>query len=402
MALTRGQGTSTTRTNQDYASTWVELRAILQGQSKEVCQTYVAGMFRKASIRRTIRTHHFPVMDYVCDVGASAFALPLRVGAVEKPTRDVVVGWRPMLDQAWRARLGGGLSLLHLRSGDDNDWIVEQVWPDQVEATPNPRYPGRWDKAISVSIATPDGGKLAYERQADGTYIMSDLPKEGEGRTLGVVPVLPIFAFSRRPLASLLPPPDTTILDLHISTALQLSQTEFRQRFRTAQMYRKSEMVLENQNKGGSDIDGNPDAVLELGKDDSVGLVESTLRASDDLSYIVDCLRFATRMLGLPSEMWEGAGSRNETGAAWEGQYRPLTALQEKDRAAADEAVNGLLQAWLPPIRPGLCRDQDPHVLPQGAAPGRPCAIRRRCCGGNRLGLDHTHLGDCPAGRDRH
>lgn len=326
-----------------YAGTWEEIRMVLEGRSKEVCETYVMQTFKKASTRKAIRTHHFPVMGYLASVAAGAFALPLRVSGVGKVEAEVVKGWRSVLDMAWKFRMCAGYSLVHLRQGDGGEWLPEILYPQNVRATANVRYQARWDKAIKVEIDTPEG-LLIYERLGSGKYAAT--VADGEGANyLGELPALPIFCFSRLPMGSLLPPPDSTILDLHVGTALQLSHTEFRMRFRTAQMYRKSTMVEANKQNGGSDVDSNPDAILELGETDSVGLVESGLKASEDIAYVVQTLALACRMLGLPPELWD-QGSRSETGAARAWDWRPLLLLEQTDRAQADEAMAGLFSAW--------------------------------------------------------
>jgi len=326
---------------------WSEYRECFGSQLDSLVARHVVATYRKASQRARVRTVYLPILPYVCDTAAGAMDLPFRLTGPHEAA-DLLKRWRPTLARAWKARYAAGSCYLHVarRKGKLG---LDLLWGDSLAITPDPEAPNEWEHIVSVEIPTAASGKLVYRRQPDGTYTSEQITEAGASYPLATHPILPVIPLYRSDPDTLQPPPDRTLLDLQITSGLQLSDIEFRRVYRTNQMWRRSEMSEENKAKGGSDIEASPDAVLELGANDQVGLLESSLRPADDLAYIEGFLKMAAKTLRLPPELFL-SGGRSETGAARAWDFRPLLEIQETDRCAANE----WLAQFIEQIRPIL------------------------------------------------
>ena len=323
---------------------WSEYREVFANQSKKLCTRYVEQTYPQASRRGVVRVNYLPLTSYVLDTASPAFDLPLRISGPDA-FKELIRRWRPTLARAWKARKATGSAFPHVAHRRGR-LLLDLLWGDTVEIEPDPQAPTEWDLIFGVSIPLADGGKLTYKRDVatgevsavreskDGSVYLSDIV-DGWGE----VPIVPMY---RDDFGTLTPSCDRTLLDLHIVTALQLSDIEYRRMYRTNQMWRKSMMSSENKSKGGSDIQGGADAVMELEENDSVGLLESGLKPKEDLEYVENNLRLGAKTMKLPPELFITT-SRAETGAAKSWDYRPLLEAQQLDRESADEWMESFL-----------------------------------------------------------
>ena len=356
---------------------WAEYREVFSNGTQELLQRYVAKTYAKAFRRNTVRTMYLPVIPYITAVAAGAMELPFRVKG-PPALQALFKKWRPTLSRAWKARLCSGSAFVHLASRRER-LLLDHLWGDSLVITPAPDAPLEWDLVARVEVPIADQNSLSYLRDNDGNYYMVIRAGNGEYAPVEMRPgwsLIPVFPMWREDPTQLQPRCDRTVLDLHIAVGLQLSDIEFRRVFRTNQMWRKSSMVEENKTKGGSDIEASPDAVIELGETDSVGLLESGLKSVDDLAYIEAYLRLSAKLLRLPPELFL-TGSRSETGAARAWDYRPLQEIQEIDRELADEWLDSFI-AYIRPVltAEGVISEQDiisvrtvPPKLPQPVDP---------------------------------
>lgn len=327
----------------DDKTTWAEYRLLLAGQSATVCGTYISRRYPEAASRGGLQLFHFPVLDFILDNAASAFSLRPDVSGGTPAGQAVLRGWRPTFERAWRQRFATRLSILHLRQTDTSP-VLEVLCGDQIEAEPDPWYPTDWSRVLSATVKG-ESGDTEYQRNDDGTYTVTYKPGEilaGDATVLGTVPACPLYGWYRTPTSTLLPPADGTLRDLHVAAALQMSTTEFNR------TYRLNQPVIYGANsKEKKSLVIGADLLWHLPDGCKAEVLQSNDLSKDGLAYVVESLKVGIRLFGLPPELLDMA-SRSETGAARAWDSRPLLALEERDRAAADEAVAGLLSAWLP------------------------------------------------------
>lgn len=339
-----------TGTDSNFA-TWSEYREMWESEGATLANRYVRATYKKASSRGTVRTIYLPVLGYVVDVAAPAMDLPFKVTGNDK-FKALMRKWRPILSKSWKVRKGVGSIYPHV-ARRRNRLILEMLWGDSLAIAPDPECPSEWDFLLSVTIAATGDRKLIYARdpvtEKLSVFIETKAGERMPSTLLDSWGVLPIFPMYRDGTGILQPKPDRTLLDIHIDVLLMLTDADFRRKYRTAILWRKSDMKEENKTRGGSDIEAAPDAVAELGETDTIGIVESMLKSSEDLDYVERFLRLTAKMLKMPPELFI-TESRAETGSAKGWDYRPLMELQQKDREEADE----WLAEFLVNVRPIL------------------------------------------------
>jgi hypothetical protein len=334
---------------QSERTTWSEIRELLSGYQADLCARHVQLYYKKSFARGKIRVLYLPLWQYVCHVASPAFALPLRVtgpAAAQKLFRK----WRPTLCRAWEARRGAGSAYLHLAQRRGR-LLLDMLLGDAVLIRVAPDAPLEWDLVPKVELPVVQQRRLTYYRLAND-ILATQRYETGFEEGLALNPgwgILPLYPLYRDDVATLQPPPDRTLLDLHIALCLQLSDIEFRRVFRTSKLWRKTQGGRHVKNQPGGEFESAPDAVAELDENEAIGIVESALHPSDDLEYIGNFLRLAAKLLSLPPELFVMM-SRAETGAAKSWDYRPLVELQDQDRAQADEWLDGFVEY----IRPAL------------------------------------------------
>ena len=331
--------------------TWAEYRELIENEGDALAGRYVRATYKKASTRGTVRTIYLPLWNYVVDVSAPAMDLPFKVIGNDA-FKALMKKWRPTLSRSWKVRKATGSIYPHVARRRGR-LIMEMLWGDSLRIMPDPSAPSEWDFLHRIEIATQDDKKLVYVRDPESDAVKACMVNldgfSQDTKLLDEWGTIPIFPMYRDGTGILQPKPDRTLLDMHISMVLMLTDTDFRRKYRTAILWRKSMMVEENKTRGGSDIEASPDAVAELGDGDSIGIVESSIRSTEDLDYIERFLRLAAKMLKLPPELFI-TETRAETGAAKGWDYRPLMELQQKDREEADE----WLETFLVEARPIL------------------------------------------------
>lgn len=331
--------------------TWAEYRQLMTNEGDALAQKYVRATYKKASQRKTVRTMYLPVWGYVVDVASPAMDLPFKLIGSDA-FKALMRKWRPTLSRCWKVRRATGSIYPHVARRRGR-LIMEMLWGDSLRIEPDPECPSEWDFLHSITLATADSRRLVYARDpktdavsarivhADGSYVDTNLLDDWN--------LIPVFPMYRDGTGVLQPKPDRTLLDIHLSVVLMLTDTDFRRKYRTAILYRKSQMVEENKSSGGADIEASPDAVAELGDQDTLGIVESGIKSREDLEYIENYLRLSAKLLKLPPELFI-TDTRAETGAAKGWDYRPLMELQQRDRQEADE----WLSSFLTEVRPVL------------------------------------------------
>ena len=333
------------------ANSWAEYREIKEGKGHDLAARHVAKTYKKAAQRGTIRNNYLPVVPYVERKAAGALDLPLRVTGPEA-FQSLIRKWRPTLARTWKARLTCRSAFVHLARRRGR-LMLDLLYGDGLKVNEDKQAPLEWDLVAGVEIPLADDARLAYVRpDPSAPEIVGAVQTESTGHVTpldlldgwGVLPIFPCF---RDDVESLQPPCDRQLLDLHIAHLLQLSDIEHRRVYRTSQMWRSSDMAAEVGRHGGGDFESGADTVAELGENDRLGIVESTLKPSDDLQYVEAYLRLAAKLLDLPPEIFN-SGSRAETGAAKSWDFRPLLELQQCDREAADDWLDSLVEYFRP------------------------------------------------------
>lgn len=328
---------------------WSEYRELFDNEMESQAGRYVRATYKKASSRQTVRTIYLPVLPYVVDVAAPAMDLPFKVSG-PPAFKALLRKWRPTLSRCWKVRKAAGSSYPHVARRRGR-LILELLWGDALTITPDPACPSEWDFLLQIEIPMTDGGRLLYLKDKETNRVSAAIVDEDKFRVQspllddwGVIPVFPMY---RDGTGRLQPSADRTLLDLHIDVLLMLTDADFRRKYRTAILWRKSDLQQENRSAGGGDIEGSPDAVAELGENEMIGIVESALRSTDDLDYVERFLRLAAKLLKMPPELFITT-SRAETGSAKGWDYRPLMELQQKDREEADEWLAGFVEGARP------------------------------------------------------
>jgi hypothetical protein len=341
----------------DAALIWQDYRLMLAGRTKEVVEAHVAGIYSKAAGRAKVLTDYMDVVPYLCGKAAGAFGLPLAVTPADGPVSAMFSRDREEWEQAWQVAWACGHTFLHLvkRSGRVD---VEHLWPDDVTVVADPSNPRRWDLALSVSLVLDNDTALVYAREAGddgrGTTWRMETKDRATGKartdkaTVEHLPCCPVMPLTNGRQATLNDSPRSFIRDLGVALGRKMTATEFRSVYRTSQMWRKSENGGNGAfNPLAPQMEAAPDAVIELGPEGAVGVVESSATVTSDLDAQLGWLRLACVMLNLPPDVFPFV-SRSETGAARQQEALPLQNLQERDRSLADEALARALFVWRP------------------------------------------------------
>jgi hypothetical protein len=332
-------------------TTWQEYRRIFGGDQHNLAREKVMKACPGAWSRGAIRALYLPIVDYVCQMSAGAMNLPFRITGPEK-FQALMKRWRQTLSRGWYVRRAPGSAFMHIQLHRDR-LIVENLWGNTLKVDPDPQAPTEWDLLELISIPVLGDREYAYKQDENrnvSTWIKSRAaseysPAAGAADGWGVVPVFPMYRDDHDVLQ---PPPDRMLLDVFISSLLQLSDIEYRRAYRTGILWRKRDGAGPNVVGGGGTVETGYDVVHELGDQDSMGLVESALAPADDLEYISGYLRLVAKTMGLPPELFV-TGSRAETGAAKSWDYAPLLELQQTDRSQADEWLADFIE-YIRPI----------------------------------------------------
>jgi len=376
------------------ATVWQEIRRIVDGESHALAREYVQRHYPRAWARGAVRSLYLPILPYACRMAAGAMDLPFRVKGPDA-FRALVKRWRPILSRAWQVRFAGGSSFVHVQRHRDR-LILGHLWSDGIEVLADPAAPTEWDLLREVRIKVQGERWYVYRQTEDGGVETLDgwaagsdmAPIQGPATEWGVVPVFPAY---RDAPDRLQPEGDRTVLDAHVAAGLQLSDIEYRRVYRAGVLWRKTDAAGPNViGPGGGEVETGYDTVQELGDQDAMGLVESSLKPAEDLDYIAGYLRLVAKTMGLPPELFV-TGSRAETGAAKSWDYAPLLDLQQADRAAADEWLAELVTYTRPILEAeGVLGPGDEAeirtVAPKRPAPDNPAAYYQGLELGCRLG----------------
>jgi len=357
-------------------ATWREYRRVLTGEARDVAFECVLKHYPEAAGKRdTIRTLYLPLLPYVMKTAAGAMNLPFRVVGNEKFIA-LMQRWRPVLARAWGVRFLPGSSFPHCQLHRER-LVLEHIWSDRLEINADPEAPGEWDLVRSVKYSTGVDQTYTYIREDDGTIRTEQTGPSGGQESAGGAAegwgVLPIFPMYRDDSETLQPAPDRTVLDMWRSNLLQLSDIEFRRANRVGLLYIRRDGGGATRLFGGQEVDTGPDMGIELSDQDQIGMVESSLKPSEDLDYIEGYLRLCAKLLGLPPELFI-ASSRAETGAAKSWDYAPLLELQQADREAADEWLAAFIEYIRPIIEAEKILEPGERVRVRTVAPKRPAA----------------------------
>lgn len=343
-----------TTTTNDIAD-WQDYKLLFNGQSKDMVTLRVARRFQNAYSRGQLTVEYLPIFDYMISTAAGAYAL--------RPNIQGTPSWVSLINrsldairQAWELRYAAGASYLHLafRSGQPH---LECVWPDSVKVEADPLDPLNWSAILSATITTA-GGDLVYRRDGSSWLMMY-----GESEPVRL-PALPLWQLRKKPGLNLNPPCDMQLADLVGSLGCKLSEIEFRRVFRTSITFRKTDTGGESLNPLAPKTEVSADTIQELRVGEDFGVVESNLKPLEDLEYVVEWLRLAALLMGLPPELLESR-SRAETGAAKEVDWAPLKLLRSNDRSSADNWFAGWVLDATPLLRqygvePGTVKAVEP------------------------------------------
>jgi hypothetical protein len=336
-------------------NSWPEYREIRGGEGQKLALRYVEKYYPRASRRGAIRAIYLPLVPYVEDMAAGAMDLPLRTTGPDA-FKALIRKWRPALARTWKARLTCRASWVHFARRRGR-LLLDMLYGDNLTIKADTEAPLEWDLVNSIEVPTADDGKIRYVRpDPDRPEVVEaeTVNKSGDVTPLGSIDgwgTLPVFPCYRDDVDSLHPPCDRQLIDLHIAALLQLSDIEYRRVYRTSQMWRKSDGTEQGHRHGGGEMETGADTVAELSDTEEIGVAESNLKPAEDLAYVESFLRLAAQVLKFAPDLFSsGSASRAETGAAKSWDYRPLLAMQQQDREAADE----WLAAFVEYIRPAL------------------------------------------------
>lgn len=372
----------------DDRTVWQDVRAILEGEGEGVCQRFINLRYPGASERGTLQVFAYDVLPFILEVAATAFALRPEVTLVGSDNEDetkrpkgtaetakamkTLRSWRATFEQAWRMRFSTDLTILHLRwTGDKvKPYELEVLCGDEVVVTPDRFFPRDWQRAKKV-VVKQDEGDLVYERIPDGEenggqYRINYTPTEkleGDTESLGTIPALPLFAWYRRPSRKILPPANASLRNLHVAAALQMSTIEFQRIFRLNQPYIKTDLKKDKELPTGQDL------IWFLSLDATPGVLQTTDNSAQGLDYVVKSVKLGLLLAGVPPSVFGLGGSDAETGIAKAWDQADRTGMLEKDRAAADEAVAMLIEAWLPILGEGWGQIQWACTAPADPVP---------------------------------
>lgn len=328
--------------NPSNGEVWRQYRRILSGENRDVVREHLRQVFKDAFDDGAIPVRYGELLEFILSNVAGSFEDPPIVttggDGDTSAVRSLFRRWRPMLDQNWRLRASAGSSFLHLayRGGRLE---LDHIYGDQVKVWHSEDAPSDWFSAVRVDVTTPGGGKISYRKDPDGQVFAVVLDKSGEPRTepeampWGFIPVYPSY---RRFFGELLPPPNSGLLDLHLSIAEMLSHLDHRRMYRVDKVIVSNDQMTSTEAVSPVEMKMSLNQIWETAAGERVSVVAQSFESLAEMNYVEQFARFTLMLLGIPPEVMDNR-SRAETGAAKAEDSAPIREHQARDRQVANE-----------------------------------------------------------------